>query len=90
MKTQPSRTWEARPALQQWSRPAFGQSWTGGRARVVVRERESRPHGEGGQLDECRTRVNYAGGGMYEPDSDGGKAGVSDLRLTHLVESRMR
>ena len=33
--------------------------------------------------------ANYAGGGMYEPDDDGGKADVPDLSLTHLMESRM-
>ena len=64
------------PALQSRGRPACGQCRTWGRALVVVRGRESRPHGEGGQLDECRTQANYARGGMYEPDEDGRKAKV--------------
>ena len=35
------------------------------------------------------SEVNYAGGGMYEPDADGGKADVPDVDLTHLMESRV-
>ena len=33
--------------------------------------------------------VNYAGGGMYEPDDEGGKADVPDLGVIHLMESRV-
>ncbi len=67
MKMQPGRTWEARPALRQRSRPAFGQRRTCGRALVVVRGRESRPHGEGGQSDGSGTKRTTPEAGCMNP-----------------------
>ncbi len=67
MKMQPGRTWEARPALRQRSRPAFGQRRTYGRALVVVRGRESRPHGEGGQSDGSGTKRTTPEAGCMNP-----------------------
>ena len=67
MKMQPGRTWEARPALRLRSRPAFGQRRTCGRALVVVRGRESRPHGEGGQSDGSGTKRTTPEAGCMNP-----------------------
>ena len=65
-----------KPALRR-SRPAFGQRRTCGRALVVVRGRERAAWRRGAVRWEWN-EANYAGGGMYEPDEDGGKADVPD------------
>ena len=39
---------------------------------------------EGSQMEW--NEANYAGGGMYEPDDDGGKADVPDTHVSNLSD----
>lgn len=58
-------TWEAQPSRvvtrigRPWAAESTPMRWLGGGASVVVRERENRSHGEGGQDVSCWTTEGF-------------------------------